>query len=51
MWSSVLYVKSNWDNRGTLVQVSPLSWAEWKIVLYLSFPVSTGSTLLVMPFN
>jgi len=39
VWSSVLYVKSNWDNRGTLVQVSPLSWAEWKIVLYLSFPV------------
>lgn len=27
------------------MQVSPLSWAEWKIVLYLSFPVSTLSTL------
>jgi hypothetical protein len=25
------------------MQVSPLSWAEWKIVLCLSFPVSNSA--------
>jgi len=44
---AVLYI----EPLAALFSVSPLSWAEWKIVLYLSFPVSTGSTLLVMPFN
>lgn len=33
------------------MQVSPLSWVEWKIVLYLSFPVSTLSTLTCYAIN
>ncbi|OEL38425.1 Calcium-transporting ATPase 3, endoplasmic reticulum-type [Dichanthelium oligosanthes] len=38
---AVLYI----EPLSALFSVSPLSWAEWKIVLYLSFPVSTDSTL------
>ena len=43
--SKLTVTPKNYDNHGLLIQVSPLTLAEWKVVLYLSFPVSVFSTL------